>query len=463
MSKRRTTRVRDDDSSKRRRKSGGGGGGGGLDAMTLARGMSSRWLGPRSKLTALSTDEIDRDLRHMEAYQNACTAYAQQYFIFSNRNLVQSGHYGRNGGAAAAATTAPSIRPDFLMPVRIDPEEEKRLSLLRKRIATSERQREVLETEYVALTAAYVYESQALDKCRQTVDGQLHFLQELVEKRAQVVALQRTRVAMARDALACLEKRTKMLEEGTRGLPDNGAGDIGQIWNDVEAKLGNAERACRSLKVPKELRDVKKENCMPWDARKLPRTPYGLPIYLSQLSSVPDKGAAFGCGGIFGSKKSSMAWLQSNLPRTLAKMNREQQHVKHLSEDAQKMQEELEHERKLNKELQRDIAQRRKKNDEMCALATILRSETEAVLSRHNILLDTPEARAVAQDLHSKAAAAAKRKREEENTDTSERGDSGEASQHDKVPDSVKVTADMDHDGDDEGDDEEDQGDEMFD
>jgi hypothetical protein len=229
----------------------------------------------------------------MEAYQNACTAYAQQYFIFSNRNLVQSGHYGRNGGAAAATTT-PSIRPDFLMPVRIDPEEEKRLSLLRKRIVTSERQREVLETEYVALTAAYVYESQALDKCRQTVDGQLHFLQELVEKRAQVVALQRTRVAMARDALACLEKRTKMLEEGTRGLPDNGAGDIGQIWNDVEAKLGNAERACRSLKVPKELRDVKKENCMPWDARKLPRTPYGLPIYLSQLSSVPDKGAAFG-------------------------------------------------------------------------------------------------------------------------------------------------------------------------
>jgi hypothetical protein len=186
-----------------------------------------------------------------------------------------------------------------------------------------------------------------------------------------------------------------------------------------------------------------------------------------------------------------MAWLQSNLPRTLAKMNREQQHVKHLSEDAQKMQKELEHERKLNKELQRDIAQRRKKNDEMCALATILRSETEAVLSRyvsgqcnvfmysqreyvfitlsshflvrHNILLDTPEARAVAQDLHSKAAAAAKRKREEGNTDTSERGDSEEASQHDKVPDSVKVTADMDHDGDDEGDDEEDQGDEMFD
>lgn len=193
-----------------------------------------------------------------------------------------------------------------------------------------------------------------------------------------------------------------------------------------------------------------------------------------------------------------MAWLQSNLPRTLAKMNREQQHVKHLFEESETMEQELENERHLNKELQEQIAQRRQKNDEMCALATILRSETEAVLSRyvyhadiyiyicfeslcgeyrdlqhhfgcacivyrHNILLDTPEARAVAQDLHSKAAAAAKKKQVEKDTEASEQGDSEDASQNDDVPDSVKVTADLDHDGDDEGDDEEEQGDEMFD
>jgi len=284
MSKRRTanSRGRDDDSSKRRRL----GGSKRLDPIVMARGMSARWLGARSKLTALTTEEVDRDLRHMEAYQNACTAYSQQYFIFSNRNLVQSGHYGRGGGS--------SSRPDFLMPVRIDPEEEKRLSMLRKRISTSERQREILETEYVSLRASYVYESQALDRTRQSVDGQLHFLQELVEKRSDVVALQRTRVAMARDAQACLQKRTSLLEDGKHGLSSSETGDVGQVWNDVETQLSSAERACRSLKVPKELRDVKKDNCMQWDARKLPRTPYGLPVYLSQLSSVPDKGAAFG-------------------------------------------------------------------------------------------------------------------------------------------------------------------------
>lgn len=93
-----------------------------------------------------------------------------------------------------------------------------------------------------------------------------------------------------------------------------------------------------------------------------------------------------GCGGIFGSQPSSMAWLQTNLPLTLSKMSREQEHVKHLYEDSQTMEAELERERNLNKELQEKIAARRKKNDEMCALATMLRSETEAVLARYVLL-----------------------------------------------------------------------------
>lgn len=304
MSKRRIARGgRDDDSTvnkRSRRSSSSTTSKRLLDPIVLARGSSSRWLGARSKLLPLTNEEMERDLRHMEAYQNACTAYAQQFFIFSNRNLVQSGHYGRGatGTNAPAATSPPpptttSSRSDFLMPVRIDPEEEKRLDMLRKRIATNERQREILETEYVSLRAAYVYESKSLEKTRQSVDGQLEFLQELVEKRAKVVALQRTRVAMARDALACLKTRTALLE-GSGGLEDYEAGDVSQVWNDVESQLATAERACHSLKVPKELRDVKKDNCMKWDARKLPRTPYGVPVYLSQLSSVPDKGAAFG-------------------------------------------------------------------------------------------------------------------------------------------------------------------------
>lgn len=260
MSKRRS--GRDDDGSKRRRTSSS------LpvkrlDPLILARGSTSRWVGARSKLFILTPEEMDRDLRHMEAYANACTAYTQQYFIYSNRNLVQSGHYGRTRG-------------DFVMPVRIDPEEEKRVSQLRTRISTSEKLREVLETEYVSLRAAYVHESHALEKTRGSVDSQLGFLQALTVQRGHVVALQRVRCAMARDILSCLQQRTTSFSDN-----DNNE-DILQVWNTVEMQLKEAER------------NLKQEGVMPWDARTLPRTPNDMPLYLSQLSSAPDKGAAFG-------------------------------------------------------------------------------------------------------------------------------------------------------------------------
>lgn len=89
-----------------------------------------------------------------------------------------------------------------------------------------------------------------------------------------------------------------------------------------------------------------------------------------------------GCGGVFGSKPSSMTWLTSSLPLTLSKMKRECEHVQHLAQNANELERELENERNLNRLLQEQIADRRKRNDEMCALATMLRSETEAVLSR---------------------------------------------------------------------------------
>jgi hypothetical protein len=258
MSKRRIRQS--DDGSKRRRPSSLPNKR--LDPFVLARGSTSRWVGVRSKLPILTQEEMDRDLRHMEAYANACTAYAQQHFIYSNRSLVQSGVYGK-------------LRGDFLLPVRIDPEEEKRISQLRKRIGASEKLREILETEYVSLRASYVYESHALEKTRTNVDSQLEFLQSLIQRRGRVVALQRVRCAMARDILSCLKQTTFL---GSEEEGDN----ILQVWCDIETQLSEAERA------------LKTDSVMKWDARTLPRTPNGVPIYVSQLSSVPDKGAAFG-------------------------------------------------------------------------------------------------------------------------------------------------------------------------
>lgn len=240
-----------------------------LDPLILARGSTPRWVGARTKLAILTPEEIDRDLRHMEAYANACTAYAQQYFIYSNRNLVQSGHYG--------ATTTSRKEHNLVMPVRIDPEEEKRISQLRARIAASEKLREVLETEYVSLRAAYVYESHFLSKTRNNVDSQLTFLQSLIRQRGHVVALQRVRCAMARDVLSCLTARTFGIE--------NDNNDMLQVWNTAEMQLKEARR---------NLKQQESGDVMLWNARTLPRTPNDLPLYLSQLSCAPDKGAGFG-------------------------------------------------------------------------------------------------------------------------------------------------------------------------
>jgi len=74
-----------------------------------------------------------------------------------------------------------------------------------------------------------------------------------------------------------------------------------------------------------------------------------------------------------------------------------------LREEAQFLEDELEKERCVNKKLQLNIIGKRIRNDEMCAMMTLLRGETEAVLVRHNVLLETREAKTAAHELHSKS------------------------------------------------------------
>jgi hypothetical protein len=291
-----------------------------LDPATLAQGMTARGLGAKVQLAALAHDEIERDLRHMEAYANACTAYSQQFFIYHNRALVQSGHFGPVT-APTVVSTEQYVNGEAYdpyrraMPVRIDPEEEKRVSLLRKRIATSESQREILETEYMSLRAHYVFESQRLRRSRHAADGQLKALQDLVKSRGTVVALRRVRCAMARDMLKALEKRNAALAEGKGLRPEAipGVPDILDVWNEIEDKLQEAEKACRSVPVPEALAFLKQQDAkgkkkkdkkqpsgddeedrvVPWDCRSMPGAPEGVPTLLSQMSSNPERAAAF--------------------------------------------------------------------------------------------------------------------------------------------------------------------------
>ena len=455
-----------------------------FDITLLARGMTARCIGARiaSQLTILSSEEMEKDLRHMEAYQNACIAYNQQFFIHHNRSLVQSGHYGPmtsptnlvSGSSDATDSYYDPYRP--VMPVRIDPEEEKRISLLRQRIASSEAAREVLETEYMSLRAHYVHASQRVKKSRQMVTAQLTLLKQLVQRRGKVVALRRVRVGAARDVLLSLERRTILLdnrgpvtaEPTAQVATPVGGPDMLETWNNVESLLSKAEKACRMLELDvlsKRVRskspppskrkrgDTEEENGVipqvAWDGRAMPRTPYGMPILISQMSEAPDKSAGFGCGGVFGSNESSLVFLEENLPSTYGDMEDDQDELLHLRNEAKVLCDELQRERRSNKDLQRQIIQKRKRNDEMCAMMTLLRSETEAVLARHNILLDTQEARQAASDLHQNAF-----------EDREERGETGVDMDEGEIVDEL-INGDFsqesglheehDNDGDDEG------------
>lgn len=465
-----------------------------FDVTVLARGMSSRCMGARiaSQLTILSNDELEKDLRHMEAYQNACIAYDQQFFIHSNRSLVQSGHYGPitapalvNGDSVytnnIGDTHFDPYRP--VMPVRIDPEEEKRISILRKRIASSEAQREVLETEYMSLRAHYVYASQRVKKSSLSMLTQLKLVKQLVQRRGQVVALRRVRVAVARDVMLTLERRTtnaRAMSTITSTTTTKGP-DMMDVWNEVEHLLRKAELSCRSLDLdlptkrfqtkspPPSKRkrgDVEEEivpvQHVPWECRTMPRTPFGIPILVSQMSHAPDKAAGIGFGEVFGSKPSSMVFLEENLPSTFKDMEKDVDDIAKCREEAMELHKALQQERVVNKVLQGQIIQKRKRNDEMCAMMTLLRSETEAVLGRHNILLDTQEARQAASDLHQKVLE--EREQRGENGLDVDEGELVDEMQRDDIPQESGLHEEHDNDGDDEGsgcEDEEEEGEMM--
>ena len=360
----------------------------------------------------------------MEAYGAACVSYAQQLFAFSNRELVARGHYGPAPPAPGMTFTQPGAGggangfsqnglPSVTMPVRIDPEEEKRLAILRKRGAASEAKREVLETEYLSLRAHFVHECHKLRRTRSAVTGELKLLRELVQRRGQALALRRVKCAVSKDILSSFEYRAKAAGVDTSAgasasasagqnqekeptpimatkpsldikTPSTTNGDIANhvpadledVWALIESQLLEAELSCTDIETPEELLYIKaalcadataleaagdvassekmsavrrsrspvrfkdgdeedeivekgagkkksrseraakrftddaaaassnggkkraaidqNDNVIPWSCRVMPRTPFNVALYLSNLSNSPELAAAFG-------------------------------------------------------------------------------------------------------------------------------------------------------------------------
>ena len=399
-----------------------------LDPTLLARGMSSRSVGARvsGRVRPVTPPDRERDLRHMEAYASACTAYAQQFFVYRNREGVAGGLYGpvpagmvpggagavgpsgvagagvAPGGRVGVGTPAmngsviseggttyydsatgnyvnmpgkhvgrgvipvgsvsghltpghPGLTPHPIsMPVKIDPEEEKRLALLRKRVAASEAKREVLETEYLSLRAHYVYESQRLRKTKRAVTGQLDLLRDLLKRRGEALALRRVRCAIVRDAHRCLERRkassrSKGAEEGkadedkmqgieltnadaknsenvsnnydaakkereslkSEKVEFNGspvhisnAKDVLEVWSWMESKLADAERACTMVVTPPDLLMVK--NPPPLGGTDQPIATTSSPNMPVETNVSPPSSSKSGLSGSASSRRSKL-------------------------------------------------------------------------------------------------------------------------------------------------------------
>jgi len=391
----------------------------------LARGLSARFVGANIPLSGLNNDEMERDLRHIEAFSNACIAYSQQYFIYQNQNDISDAD-GVSHPIQSGSNGQP--QPLVTMPVTIDPEEEKRLAMLQQKIENTESQREIMESQYLSLRAHYVYISQVLKKLRGNINDQLDFLQSLVRKRGGLVSIQRARLQMARDTLACLKRQNDKpangkstsdgaaaAEDGKNAGADADAGNMDvdggdkmsvdsegeananandktnallELWKSAEAKLRQAEELCHEGGG----------EVMTWSALKVPKTPPGVPLFVSQLSSDPGYSAAYACNGMFGSSQHDLCWLVDNL----ADYSETADKLAGLRQESKQIQDELNAERHSNQDYQNKIIACRKKNDELVAAMTFLRTETEAVVTRHNLILESEEGKQASLIQHKK-------------------------------------------------------------
>jgi hypothetical protein len=162
---------------------------------------------------------------------------------------------------------------------------------------------------------------------------------------------------------------------------------------------------------------------------------------------------------VFGSNKASMTWMEHNIPTEYNPQSGKEK-LTQLQDEVQLLEEELTKERQANKELQVGIISRRKRSDDLVSMMTLLRSETEAILQRHNILLDSPEAKEAARKLHEEAMKnrAKAAKLEGDHEDAAAEGGKAPSPDKGRPAKGDGENEDDENDGDDEGDGYEDEG-----
>jgi hypothetical protein len=201
----------------------------------------------------------------------------------------------------------------------------------------------------------------------------------------------------------------------------------------------------------------------PWRNTSLPATPTGVPQLLSGMAVVPDKSIAVAAGGMFGSSQHDLLWLENHLPDSATAFaatddENQQRRQQQFSSDVTELQHQVElletslaAERQSNQAVLDDISQARICHDNAVAMISLVRQETESVLHRHNVLLESDEvmeaAAAAAPDDEDDDAEDGNNGQEED--DAEEEGDEEEGGEADTE---IIVSQELDeaNDGDDE-------------
>lgn len=275
--------------------------------------------GPSSSMlliTPLTVEEIDRDLRHMTAYETAAARYHQIQYVTTNRIVSHSNNNNSNDSTATTSvngitattnhntnnmnrmaltngqqvpsnesdgvpepatnsgvlrlpTSGPSPPPPVVpsstshaiilpnyppmttattstnsnsnsnggpimtppyygngtgitgggyhhhpsLPIRIDPDEEKRFMILGKRITRAEMIREEYEQQYSSLCYHTNYVINTLKSFTKHSALTTQFLQNVIKKQSLFLAIQRTRLQVVRDAMATIRTREDAILE----------------------------------------------------------------------------------------------------------------------------------------------------------------------------------------------------------------------------------------------------------
>jgi len=394
-------------------------------------GKSSRGMGVEY-LTTLNVKERQTDLTEIQKFSITSSNYTLQLHRHLQNLITHAPLQPYDPDYMIYRETGGRRKP-VESKAKLPPEEERRLSLKRKTLSRAESTREHLETQYMSLRAHYVAASQRLATSRLGTDGVCKLLMSLTERRSKALGYRRVRLNVAREIQQVINLRLGALKSPTPELEPNfaDAAELVKVWDLIENTVVASEQGCwdkelgglvgESLKGNFKKEDGGNRKNVPrqplknqvtatkppilWENSTHPtNTPRGLPLLLTPLSSYPSKACAASYSSVFGAGGKSLGWIEGGMPNSNSVREIEQNSLASIKAECEHLSAQAVELRKETIKVQALTVEKRKQTQTINNNLQMVRTETEAVLSRHQLVLDTPEGQSASSTLRAALA-----------------------------------------------------------